>query len=130
MRYYELMYLVHPKLSEEEYRDTLGKYHGLIEKNRGVVIKTDEWGKKSLAYTIKKSDRAYYVLLLYCGDPEVPSILQKEMRMDDKVLKFQTIKLNDDADPEALKAEMEEGKPEELSETTQEGEEENGIPEE
>ena len=131
MKYYETLYLINPNLSEDDYRDTLGKYYDLIEKNNGVVIKADEWGKKSLAYKIKKFDKAYYVLLQYCGDPGIISILQREMRMDDKILKFQTIKLKDDADPEDLKAQMEEGKPEEVSETSQEGEEEkNGIPEE
>ena len=107
MRYYETLYLINPNLGEEEYRDVVSKFNGLVEKNNGVIIKVHEWGKRSLAYSVKKYDKGYYVLLQYCGDPGTTKELERDLRLDDRTFKFQTVKLNDKADPEALKLEAE-----------------------
>jgi small subunit ribosomal protein S6 len=108
MRYYETLYLINPNLSDEDYQDTLTKFSDLVDKNNGVVVKVDEWGKKSLAYQVKKFDKGFYVLLLYCGGPGITKELERAMRLDERVIKFQTVKLSDNADPEALKSEQEE----------------------
>jgi ribosomal protein S6 len=55
MRHYETIYIVNPNLGEEEYREVIKRYNTLIEKNKGVVIKTEEWGVQRLAYDLKKS---------------------------------------------------------------------------
>ncbi len=102
MKYYETLYLVNPNLADEDYKDVLTKFSALIEKNKGVLIKSDEWGKKSLAYPVKKFDRGYYVLLQYCGEPSITSDLRRDLKLDDRILKYQTVKLSDSADPEKL----------------------------
>jgi len=73
------------------------------------LIKVDEWGKKFLAYDVKKFDKGFYVLLNYCGEPNLISELRRDFKLDDRILKYQTIKLSDKADPEALKAKTEQG---------------------
>ena len=105
MRYYETLYIVNPNLPDEDYKEVVAKFSGLVEKNEGVVTKVDEWGKKSLAYTVKKHDKGYYVLLRYCGEPGITDQLKRDLKLDDRVLKYQTIKLSDHVDPEAIKAE-------------------------
>ena len=105
MRYYETLYIVNPNLADEDYKEVVAKFSGLVEKNEGVVTKVDEWGKKSLAYTVKKHDKGYYVLLQYCGEPGITDRLKRDLKLDDRVLKYQTIKLSDHVDPEAIKAE-------------------------
>jgi small subunit ribosomal protein S6 len=141
MRYYETLYLINPNLADEDYRDVVNKYNSLVEKNKGVVIRVDEWGKKTLAYEIKKFDKGYYVLLQYCGEPGLTEKLQRELRLDDRVIKYQTVKLSDSEDPEALKARVEEDKSkateatetagetgtEEETETGKNNEGENGV---
>ena len=117
MRYYETLYIINPNLSDEDYRDVVSKFNGLIEKNRGVVIKVDEWGKKTFAYELKKFDRGYYVLLKYCGEPGLTEELQRYLNLDDSVIKYQTVKLSDKADPDALKAKMEESEVKTTEET-------------
>lgn len=109
MRLYETLYLINPDLADEDYRGVVDKFNDLIEKNSGVLIKVDEWGKKTLAYDVKKFDKGFYVLLNYCGEPDLISELRRDFKLDDRVLKYQTIKLSDKADPEALKAKTEEG---------------------
>jgi small subunit ribosomal protein S6 len=108
MRLYETLYLVNPDLGDEDYRGVVEKFNHLIEKNNGVLIKVDEWGKKSLAYDVKKFDKGFYVLLNFCGEPDLISELRRDFKLDDRVLKYQTIKLSDKADPGSLKAKSEE----------------------
>jgi small subunit ribosomal protein S6 len=132
MRYYETLYIINPNLAEEGYSDVVAKFNALIEKDKGVIVEVDEWGKKNLAYEVKKFDKGHYVLVKYCGDPQITKELRREFKLDERVLKYQTIKLSDSADPEALKREAEEGKeplseePEATAETPSEVEEKNG----
>ena len=102
MRYYETLYIINPNLAEEDYRVVVAKFTDAVEKNKGVVTKVDEWGKKSLAYDIKKFDKGFYVLLQYCGEAGLTAELKRELGLDDRVLKYQTIKLSDNADLEKL----------------------------
>lgn len=104
MRYYETLYIINPDLSDEEYRDVVAKMNGVIEKEKGVIIRVEEWGKRTLAYEVKKFGKGTYVLLQYCGESGIVGELKREMSLDERVIKFQTIKLSDHADPEALKA--------------------------
>ena len=129
MRYYETLYLINPDLAEDTYRDVVDKFNNVIEENNGVTIKVDEWGKKTLAYDIKKFDKGYYVLLRYCGEPDLLAELRRYFKLDDRVLKYQTIKLSNNVDPEALKAKTEELKAEsdeEAKPAEEMGQEDNG----
>ncbi len=110
MRYYETLYLINPNLSDEDCKGVVEKFNKLIEKNKGELIKVDEWGKKPLAYTVKKFDKGYYVLLKYCGGPEIIEELKRDLKLDDRVLKHQTIKLEDDVNPELLTHKMSHGR--------------------
>lgn len=102
MRHYETICIVNPDLSKDGYREVLDRYSGLIEKNQGVLIKTEEWGIQRLAYELKKFDKGGYVLLDYCGKPGLSANLERDLSLDDRVLKFQTIKLAHEVDPQAL----------------------------
>ena len=108
MNYYETLYLINPNLADEEYREVVTKFKDLVEKNDGVIIAIDEWGKKSLAYIVKKFDKGYYVLFQYCGKGSIISEVERNMQLDERVLKFQTIKLAENADPEGIKAKAKE----------------------
>lgn len=133
MRYYETLYIINPDLPDDDYRVVVTKFTDLVGKNKGVVTKVDEWGTKSLAYAVKKFNRGSYVLLQYCGEPGITAELKREMSLDDRVIKYQTIKLSDNADPEALKTDEDEGKTETgekevpAKETSAEDEVENGV---
>jgi len=134
MRYYETLYIVNPELADDEYRDVVAKMQSFIEKEKGVVTRAEEWGKRTLAYEVKKFDKGSYVLLQYCAESGIVEPLKREMTLDDRVIKFQTIKLSDHADPEALKAAAEgakkgPGEEEKMTEDDRRTEEEgeNGI---
>ena len=102
MRYYETIYIVNPDLSDEDYQAALAKSNEVIEKQKGVVVKVREWGKQRLAYPIKKKEKGSYVVVNYCGDSGTSAELERILKLDDRVLKSMTVKLEDRVDPEEL----------------------------
>ena len=112
MRHYETIYIVNPNLAEEANKEVTEKFSNLVQKHEGVVVKVDEWGSKRLAYQIKKNDYGYYVLMDYCGGSQIIAEIERELKLDDRIVKYQTVKLEDDVDPQALiqKAQEEQAK--------------------
>ena len=102
MKHYETIFIINPNLSEEEYGETLTKFRDLIDKVKGIMIKVEEWGKQKLAYQLMRFDSGFYVLIDYCGEPGMTVEFERNLKLDERILKYQTIKLADKADPEAL----------------------------
>jgi small subunit ribosomal protein S6 len=112
MRQYETIFIVNPTLVEDSYREAVNKFKSVVERQKGVVVKVEEWGNQRLAYAVKKFDKGLYVLINYCGEAGVTSELERELKLDDRVLKFQTVKLAEAVDPQSLMAKETEGKKE------------------
>jgi small subunit ribosomal protein S6 len=106
MRRYETIFIVRPNIAEDEIDAVINKTSSIIEGDGGIIIKIDKWGLKKLAYLIKKESQGYYVYLDYAGIPASVSEIERIFRIDDKVLKYLTIKLADSCDPEAIKEEL------------------------
>jgi small subunit ribosomal protein S6 len=102
MRHYETVLIINPNLSDDDHKEVVKKYDDLIAKEKGVVVKIDEWGKQRLAYELKRFDKGAYVLMEYCGEHDLTKTFARALKLDDRVLKFQTIKLADRVDPESL----------------------------
>lgn len=118
MRVYETLYLLRPDLSEEEYAKVLEKFKNLIKRQNGILIKEDIWGKRDLAYYVEKFLQGYYVLLHYAGEPGISFELEREMRLDERVMKYHTIKLKDKYIPGDYAEEVQEKEQREESLTT------------
>ncbi|MBD3280871.1 30S ribosomal protein S6 [Candidatus Dojkabacteria bacterium] len=78
---YELMVIIKPLLPEDIKSKVLTRIEKLIKKSNGKVAKTDIWGKRHLAYPIKKHEEGYYVVL----DIEMPAENTKEFEADLKL---------------------------------------------
>lgn len=102
MRHYETVYIVNPNLADEEYKEAVKKFNSLVEKKKGIIIKVQEWGKQRLAYEVKKFDKGSYVMMDYCGETEITAELERDLKLDDRVLMCQTIKLANKVDPQEL----------------------------
>ena len=109
MRYYEMIFILHPNIPEEELSVITEKVTGVIARNKGEVIKLDNWGKKRCAHTIKKCTKGYFFLLYFMADPIILKELDKTLRYDEKVLRYQTVIVEKDK-IEALKKEKEKEK--------------------
>jgi small subunit ribosomal protein S6 len=115
MRHYETIYILDPNLTLEDCKEVIKKYNDLVEKQKGTIIKVEGWGNQKFAYAVKKFDKGSYFLMNYCGDPGVTSELERDLKLDDRVLKYQTVKLGDKVDPEALIRKEKEAKQEKVA---------------
>lgn len=102
MRHYEIIYIINPNESDDEFNEIIEKYNNLIVGQNGVIIKTQKWGKQRLAYTVKKFNNGFYVLVDFCANPGVTTELERNLNLDDRIIKYQTVKLADKADPQEL----------------------------
>lgn len=107
MRHYETVFIADPDIPPDVQQTLFEKARTLISGNAGELVNFDEWGNKRLAYEIRKKQRGHYVRLDYCGTGSTVSSLENAFRIDERVLKFMTVMLDKEADPEQLKAAVE-----------------------
>lgn len=103
MRRYETIYIIRPGASEDDITAIIDRTNGVIEKFGGKIDQLDRWGIKKLAYTIAKETQGYYVYAEYAGMPEAVSEIERLFRIDDKVMKYMTVKTQDVYGPKAEK---------------------------
>jgi len=106
MRRYETIVIVDPDLSEGDRTSLFGRVKEIIPQQQGVLLKEDLWGTKKLAYAIKKKPRGFYARFDYCGMGPAVDEIERFFRIDDGVLKYLTVQLAEEADPEKILAEM------------------------
>ncbi|NTW88508.1 MAG: 30S ribosomal protein S6 [Desulfobulbaceae bacterium] len=108
MRRYETIAILKPSLSEDEIKAVIDRATGIIEGLGGSIIKLDRWGLKKLAYNIEKEQQGFYLYLQYAGVPEAVSELERICRIDDRIMKYLTVKLQEvfSALPEDTSAEQ------------------------
>jgi len=106
LRRYETIFIVPADLTEDEINALIERYHSLITKNKGMVIKVEKWGKRKLAYEIKKQIRGFYVLMDLVSLHAVITELERNFKIDDKVLKFMTIKKEEAVDLKEIEKEI------------------------
>ncbi len=102
MRRYETICIVNPNLDADSLKEVVAKFSGLIQKLKGYLFEVNEWGKRKLAYEVKRFDKGYYVVLDFCGLPEAVRELERSLKLDDRILKYITVKIGEDVDPENL----------------------------
>lgn len=106
MRRYETILILDPDLSEEQRTPVLDRVRDLITQYEGFLVDLDEWGSRKLAYEIKKKVRGHYLRFDYCGAGDLVDEMERGFRIDDRALKYMTILLEEDADLDAIKAEI------------------------
>jgi len=102
MKRYETIYIVNPNLDADSLKEVVTKFSDLVKKLKGYIVKINEWGKRKLAYEVKRFDKGYYVVLDFCGLPGIVKELERNLNIDDRILKYLTVKIDEDADPEDL----------------------------
>lgn len=99
MRRYETISILNPSLTEEEIEAIGQRTANIVEEDGGTILKVDPWGLKKLAYPIQKQAQGYYVYTNYTATPEAVNETERQFKIDDRIMKFMTIKLADDFDP-------------------------------
>lgn len=87
MRKYETIFIAHPSLDEEGVNALIARFKGVIENGGGTVANVDLWGKRRLAYEIKKVNEGTYVLMNFESETDLPKELDRIYRITDGVLR-------------------------------------------
>jgi len=98
LREYETIFLLRPELAEDLVDKIVERLRGIVQRDGGKVIKVENWGKKKVAYEVKKHLRAIYIRFVYLGNTHMVAEFERNLRMTDDVLKYQSVKLADDVD--------------------------------
>ena len=91
MRTYETIFIIHPEKVGDEYAAVVDKFRNVLTDQGAEILKVDEWGVRKLAYPVKKNARGSYVLVAYEAAPNIISEFERRLRIDDAVIKFQTV---------------------------------------
>jgi small subunit ribosomal protein S6 len=95
MRQYETGFVLSPGLSEEETEGFIKQMAEVIAQKKGRMVKQDVWGKRRLAYPIKRYHEGTYVFFLYEGPGDVSQELERRFKQTDSVIRFLTVKKDD-----------------------------------
>jgi small subunit ribosomal protein S6 len=100
------MVIIDPDAREADRAPVIEKLTGLIPQKGGLLVALDEWGSKKLAYPIRKKVRGFYLRLDYCGQGDLVNELERLCRIDDRVLKYMTVQLDEAVDLEQIQAQI------------------------
>lgn len=93
MNIYENIIILNASLSDEDIEATSGKIKDLITSSGGEILKVDAWGRKKLAFEIKKQKKGFYLLLLFKAPSPTIKKLEDYYKVLDSVIKFMVLKL-------------------------------------
>ncbi len=96
MRNYEVAFIAAPTLTPDELDAFVEQMQTVVEGKGGKVVKVDNWGKKSLAYKIKKFRDGYYVILTMEADGAIITELERRFRVSDHVIRYLSIRIDED----------------------------------
>ncbi|MCH8312020.1 MAG: 30S ribosomal protein S6 [Nitrospinae bacterium] len=95
MRSYQSVLILKPDFDETQVGESLEKITSLIKSHGGECLKVDKWGKKRLAYKVKKNRFGYYLNIYHTCENEKVSSLEAKYKLYDAIIKFMVLRLDD-----------------------------------
>lgn len=95
MKKYELLFLIDTSIDNEEIESVITKFNDTIKNNGGNVLDTNNWGKRKLAYEVQKKWEGFYSLITFEAPPELIKELERVLRIDERVMKFLVVKVDE-----------------------------------
>ncbi len=95
-RIYEVMYIIDPTLTDEKVASINETIQGIIEKEGGTVVRMDDGGRRDLAYPIEKHTQGHYILFEIEGSGQEILELERRMRVNDSIIRYITVRVDED----------------------------------
>lgn len=92
MRQYEMMIILDPEVEERTVQPSLEKYLNVITKDKGTVDKVDVWGRRRLAYPIKKKNDGIYVVIDFTSESATAKELERQLGLNETILRTKLIR--------------------------------------
>ncbi len=96
MRKYEVIFIAHPDLDEDNLNSVIEKVKGWITDDKGEVVSVDNWGKKRMAYRIRKQRDGQYVLITANMEPASVKNLSQNMRFVESIMRSMITVVDED----------------------------------
>jgi len=106
MREYETVVITRADLAESDLKQIQDRSKAMIEKREGRLFYARSMGRRNLAYPIKKQMKGMYTCYDYAATGNIVSEIERNLRLDDNVLRFFTVVKNEEVDVEARAAEI------------------------
>lgn len=100
---YETTFITRSELSDDALKSLIDRISQIASSFGGETVLTEDWGKRKLAYTIKKESRGHYTYVVYSGKGEVVHEVERNLRLHDQVLRFLTVHLDKEFDPQLFR---------------------------
>ncbi len=94
MNQYETVFILTPVLSEEQMKEAVNKYRGFLKDKGAEMVHEENWGMRKFAYPIQKKSTGFYHLFEYKAEGKVIDTLEVEIRRDERIMRFLTVKLD------------------------------------
>lgn len=95
MPIYETVFLARQDLSEKQVNDITEKYTDVIKKDGGKILKTEQWGLRTLAYKINKARKAHYTLVEFEAPGTTVIELERLLRLDEDIMRSLSLRLDE-----------------------------------
>ena len=96
MNSYETVFILTPVLSEEQAKEAVQKFESEVGSLGGKVKHSESWGLRKLAYPIQKKSTGFYFLIEFQGEGDVVQKLEVELKRDERVMRFLTMRMDKD----------------------------------
>ena len=95
MAFYESVVIARPELTDTQIENLINSLSEIISNEKGKVVKKENWGLRSLAYKIKKNKKGHYFMLNLDSEPPTIFEYERQMRINEDIIRFLTIKINE-----------------------------------
>ena len=116
-REYETIYILRPNTPNEGVAEVNTRIRGIIEQMGGKIIKVDNWGKRRLAYEVAKERKGIYLYWQYLATPGVVEETERNLRMLDSVIRYLSVKVDENIDVAARPSEIDDASYEKAAQT-------------
>ena len=116
-REYETIYILRPNTPNEGVAEVNTRIRGIIEGMGGKIIKVDNWGKRRLAYEVAKERKGIYLYWQYLATPGVVEETERNLRMLDSVIRYLSVKVDENIAVDARPSEIDDSSYEKASQT-------------
>jgi small subunit ribosomal protein S6 len=100
-REYETVVILRPEIAKQGILEFVDRVRGILRSEGSRLTKFDNWGLRTLAFPIKRSAKGVYLYTRYLGGSGVVAELERNLRITESVLRFLTVRVDDDVDPQA-----------------------------
>ncbi|GIG54063.1 30S ribosomal protein S6 [Demequina activiva] len=92
MRQYEMMVILDPEVDERTVQPSLDKYLNVVTSDKGTVDKVDVWGRRRLAYPIKKKNDGVYAVINFTSESATAKELERQLGLNESILRTKLLR--------------------------------------